>query len=142
MLQRIQTVYLALALAAVVVSFFLPWVSYTVGEEVSSFRSGSNFLVIRVLIGVSVGFILWGISMFKERSRQMRIVGWSMWASVLIFIGFGVIHFLNIQSMGEGLEMNYGFAPALPLVAAILLWMARKAIKKDDDLVKSVDRLR
>jgi ABC-type polysaccharide transport system permease subunit len=59
----------------------------------------------------------------------------------LILLGLFVYRSLNIS--GETvLVSEKGIGMFLPIVAIVLLVLANKAIKKDEDLVKSVDRLR
>jgi ABC-type polysaccharide transport system permease subunit len=58
----------------------------------------------------------------------------------LILLGLFVYRSLNIS--GEQLVSEKGIGMFLPIVAIVLLVLANKAIKKDEDLVKSVDRLR
>ena len=43
---------------------------------------------------------------------------------------------------GEAMVSEKGIGMFLPIVVVLLLVIANKAIKKDEDLVKSVDRLR
>jgi hypothetical protein len=43
---------------------------------------------------------------------------------------------------GEAMVSEKGIGMFLPIVAIVFLVLANKAIKKDEDLVKSVDRLR
>ena len=50
--------------------------------------------------------------------------------------------YLSLTVSGETLVSEKGIGMFLPILAILLLVLANKAIKKDEDLVKSVDRLR
>ncbi len=62
----------------------------------------------------------------------------------LIFSMFYLID--KAQAMFEGMqieaEIHYGIGTYLPLLAVVLNILATRAIKKDDKLVRSADRLR
>jgi ABC-type polysaccharide transport system permease subunit len=59
----------------------------------------------------------------------------------LILLGLFVYRSLNLS--GEtSFVSEKGIGMFLPIIAIVLLVLANKAIKKDEDLVKSVDRLR
>lgn len=150
MIQRIQTVYILVATILATLMLFLPWVTYysdatslvfsVFGDDSTATKSAN------MLVSIAVSIVLTAVSLFmySNRKKQMKLVRFAMIFNVLTFINFGVLHYINIDSItAEGeLSMSYGIAPALVLVNLVLLWLANKAIKKDDDLVKSVDRLR
>lgn len=58
----------------------------------------------------------------------------------LILLGLFVYRSLSIS--GETAVSEKGIGMFLPIVSIVFLALANKAIKKDEDLVKSVDRLR
>ncbi|MDP4935724.1 MAG: DUF4293 domain-containing protein, partial [Salibacteraceae bacterium] len=93
---------------------------------------------------ITTGLSMAAIFLFKDRKKQMKYVRFAMIFAVVIFLNFGLLHFVNIQNLTAvgKLQMSYGIPAALLLVNLVLYWLANKAIKKDDDLVRSVDRLR
>jgi len=144
MLQRIQTLYLLIALVAVGVSLVMDWVTYVMEEASTSFMTGNPAMVMYVLVGLSMLTLVLVISRFKHRKGQMKLANVAMFDMLLIVVMFGVLHYQQIESYNElgELSLSYDMGVAMPLIAIVLIWMAKKAIKKDDDLVKSVDRLR
>ncbi len=144
MLQRIQTLYLLIALVAVGVSLVMDWVTYVMEEASTSFMTGNPAMVMYVLVGLSMLTLVLVISRFKDRKGQMKLANVAMFDMLLIVVMFGVLHYQQIESYNElgELSLSYDLGAAMPLIAIVLIWMAKKAIKKDDDLVKSVDRLR
>ena len=59
----------------------------------------------------------------------------------LLFIVFCILENYNIFSIIP-IVGDSNFTKLVPVVAIIFLVLANKSIKKDDDLVKSADRLR
>jgi len=55
--------------------------------------------------------------------------------ALIAFYRFAAIDF-------EITDTYYNFTLVFPLVSAILILMARRGIKKDEDLVRSIDRIR
>jgi len=49
---------------------------------------------------------------------------------------------LTVSGEASEIVSEKGIGMFLPIVSIVLLVLANKAIKKDEDLVKSVDRLR
>jgi hypothetical protein len=60
---------------------------------------------------------------------------------MLILLGLFVYRSLNVSG-GTAAVSEKGIGTYLPLISIVLLALANKAIKKDEELVKSVDRLR
>ncbi|MEM9023044.1 MAG: DUF4293 family protein, partial [Bacteroidota bacterium] len=93
--------------------------------------------------GSAIRFRAITISQFKNRPLQIRLARLSMLLTLLLWVWF----FLHADALASGLNpaepvANYGVSAILPLIALILLFLAARAIRKDDELVRSVDRLR
>lgn len=137
MIQRIQTIYLFLAFVVTgILPFFIPlW----------SMNNGTDFLFMQdqiyvILFGLSTTLTLLSIVSYKKRQNQF-VIGRLNIILNLILLGLFVYRSLNLS--GETLAVSEkGIGMFLPVVAIVLLVLANKAIKKDEDLVKSVDRLR
>ena len=87
------------------------------------------------------GSLLALITVFLYKNRQLQFVLGRL--NILInLILLGVLIYLSLTLSGETKVSEKGIGMFLPIVAILLLVLANKAIKKDEDLVKSVDRLR
>ncbi|MCI4443407.1 MAG: DUF4293 domain-containing protein [Lentimicrobium sp.] len=137
MLQRIQTIYLLLAFVVTgILPFFIPLWTMTDGK-VYFFMQNQVYVV---LFGLSTTLSLLSIISYKKRQNQF-VIGRLNIILNLILLGLFVYRSLNVS--GETLAVSEkGIGMFLPIVAIVLLVLANKAIKKDEDLVKSVDRLR
>ena len=81
------------------------------------------------------------ISIFMFKNRQNQFVLGRL--NILInFYLLGVLLFESLNLPGETKVSEKGIGVFLPLIIIFLLVFANKAIKKDENLVKSVDRLR
>src|SRR5690606_41655975 len=61
---------------------------------------------------------------------------------ILNFILLGLFVYQSLNLSGEADVSEKGIGVVIPALSIVLLVLANKAIKKDEDLVKSVDRLR
>jgi len=136
MIQRIQTIYLFIAALLIgIASFLLPdWESIKSGLAINYNQSymAYGYLVVAIIALVS-------IFLFKNRQRQMGLVRLNIILN-LTLLGFLVYWTLNLP--GEISFSKKGIVVLFPLISIVFLSMAHKAIKRDDDLVKSADRFR
>ena len=137
MIQRIQTVYLLLAFVVTgVLPFFIPLWTMADGKDFF-FMQNQAYVV---FLGLSTTLSLLGILSYKKRQNQF-VIGRLNIILNLILLGLFIYHSLNLSG-GTAAVSEKGIGMFLPIVAIVLLVLANKAIKKDEDLVKSVDRLR
>jgi Domain of unknown function (DUF4293) len=137
MLQRIQTVYLILALLiAGILPFFLPLYKLSSGKELFFMQN----MVYVTLFGLSLTLSLLSILSYTKRQNQFVINRLNMILN-LILLGLFVYRSLNLSGETD-LVSEKGIGMFLPIIVIVLLVLANKATKKDEDLVKSVDRLR
>ncbi|WP_298239135.1 DUF4293 domain-containing protein [uncultured Algibacter sp.] len=136
MLQRIQTIYLlcAAGVSAGLIYVFELWIS---SNDIKVFADDINYVFAAFL--VSAFFSIVAIFRYKNRKSQF-ILGRLNIILNFFLLGFFVYQSLNIS--GETAVSEKGIGMLLPIISIVFLALANKAIKKDEDLVKSVDRLR
>jgi hypothetical protein len=144
MIQRIQSLYLFLVAIISMVLFFIPL--YTMeGAAVDPATSGIREHYITSLTAYSIADLLPGILslviifLFKNRKLQVMLCNLDMFL-VCLFVGI-IFYFADHYKPAGGL-VHYEAGTYLPLIQLILLFLSIRAIKKDDELVRSVDRLR
>jgi hypothetical protein len=153
MIQRIQTVYLLLALFLTGDLFFINLANlasetatynllYSGIEEVSSIPSTTVMPAnaLTILLGMTVLLITIIIFMFKKRLLQIRIAGLTL--GLLVGLSGLIFYFGKAGAKELAAEVSYTPAIVLPLIAIIFIIMAIRAIGKDEALVKSLDRIR
>ncbi|WP_136464833.1 DUF4293 domain-containing protein [Flagellimonas onchidii] len=136
MIQRIQTFFLAIvALMAGGLPFVLSlWIDGN-GAEVFA----KNELWISIAFYSSAILALISIFMYKNRQNQFVVNRLNMILN-LFLLGFFVYRSLSLS--GENTISEKGIGMLIPVFSIVFLVLANRAIKKDEDLVKSVDRLR
>lgn len=136
MIQRIQTLYLlAVVLLAGVLPFWLNLWSDSAGAEIFA----RNELLVSVLFYGSAALAGLAIVLFRRRKNQFVINRFNLLLN-LFLLGFFVYRSLNLS--GETTVSEKGIGMLIPVFSIVFLVLANRAIKKDEDLVKSVDRLR
>ncbi len=151
MIQRIQSLYLLVAIVLQSLSLVLNWSTYLLEDSYYTLTGlSSSFEAINAMplvFGITVSIILLIVVLlqYKNRARQMQLANIAIIQLLLVMGLFSWIHYNLINSIKVDLpemEIGYGVAVIFPLVSILLVWMAKKAVKKDDDLVRSADRLR
>ncbi len=157
MIQRIQTLFLLAAALCGALTFAFPVATYQHDTNEFIFRTTGLFTAegvevpdvglkvpFSLLIGVLAAAYLGCILLFKDRKRQARLVGFLD----MLALGLFVYLFITDRSIqgylgtATRLVVNYGASLVLPALMALFGRLAVRAIKKDDALVRSADRLR
>jgi hypothetical protein len=97
-----------------------------------------NYLYLGFFVASAVLSLI-SIFSFKNRKSQFVLGRLSI---ILNFILLGVFVYQSLNLSGETNVSEKGIGMLLPIFSIVCLVLANKAIKKDEDLVKSVDRLR
>lgn len=136
MIQRIQSLYLTIVVILNAVIFsMLPASDFVFGNILGE----NTYTIISLLFYVSALLAL--ISIFKFKNRQLQFVlGRLNMILNAVLVGIFVYGSLNLP--GETSFSEKGIGVLLPIISIVFIVMANKAIKKDEDLVKSVDRFR
>jgi len=136
MIQRIQTLFLAaVAILSILAAFFIK--SLAQNEESSIFELSVQ--MDRITFFIAAIFAVISIFLYKKRINQFIVNRLNIILN-LFLLGFFVYRSLKLS--GESLLSQKGIWIIVPLISIVLLILANKAIKRDEDLVKSVDRLR
>jgi len=136
MIQRIQTVYIILvALLTGVLPFYLSLWTGIEGNTVFAM----DIIWVAVIFAASSALALITIFLFKKRKNQFVFNRLNIILN-LFLLGFFVYRSLNLS--GETSVSEKGIGMLIPVFSIVFLVLANRSIKKDEDLVKSVDRLR
>lgn len=148
MIQRIQSLYLLIAAALMGVLYVLPIMSFDLNGWVNVYVCHVSGASVNTLSMVPLAFLpllsillsVLAFLSFKNRSMQMKLGKFNLLTLVVSAVVIG-IYFVRFGQLHQ-VTVKPEFSISLILVAIILVFMANKAIKKDDDLVKSADRIR
>ena len=131
MIQRIQSIYLLVAAISMSLISFKVTV-YTLNETLFMAQDDTKMFILTIVAAI---FSLLALFMFKNRKFQMKLIR----LTVLIQMIIGVRIFMLFNKFEVVLNNSFLFLMAFTLIALI---MAYRGVKKDDDLVRSVDRIR
>lgn len=152
MVQRIQTVYLLVATILVGSIFAYP-IAELLSSEGQLFifnfnglsienEAGLYFLTIPpiILLGIIALIPLVSMFLYKKRIIQMRLNSFN----IILMIGYVGLNYYYIQNFSKQLDgvVSYQIAAIFPFIAAVLTYLAIRAIGKDEALIRSMDRIR
>lgn len=151
MIQRIQTVFLLLVATISVLLLFFPFVQYEIMPapvQVSllptqnmSMLTGLIYLPI-VLNLVILLLSVYIIAKFKKRVLQMKLANLLMAMSGVLLGVMLFFDYLNPSLAATPMLKQYLWGAYLPIISVIASFLAARFIKKDEELVRSADRLR
>ena len=136
MIQRIQSIYLLFA-AGVSAGLIFVFHLWTRTNDVLVYAK-DEYLYLGLFLGSA---LLSLISIFCFKNRKLQFVLGRL-NIILNFILLGFFVYQLLIPPGESQISEKGVGIFIPILSIVLLVLANKAIKKDEDLVKSVDRLR
>lgn len=169
MIQRIQTIYLLLAFTCVVLVIFFPIFSLKVSTDTMAFDTefGAYGLVTEGVPGAELSsrhmplylvfitlslFTLAAVFLYKNRKRQLLVSRLGLILHVLVAAGIYAFYYVGRSFLAESISLPEGQSATVRLgmmpgfyflVSTIpLLLLAIRGIKRDENLVKSLDRLR
>jgi hypothetical protein len=148
MIQRIQSLFLFFVFGIGISGIFLPLADFSDSKIILScmglISNNPKAVVstIPLLIEVIVITLLsiGTIFLFKNRPLQIKLVRFN----ILLNVVYIVTIFWSVDTIEKQttFQPNYLVGAIIPIVAMVLLFLANRAINKDEKLVKSADRLR
>lgn len=158
MIQRVQSIYLLLAAIAGLMTFFLSYAHFEAdGAKVAEYAMFGVFNVQSQMLEMTspYAFPVWilgalavivpflAIFLYKNRPLQMRITH----LATVINLGYVVYLFFAIDAINEqifdnGLKILHHAGFYMPVIAIVFCFLGVRGIKKDEALVKSLDRIR
>jgi Domain of unknown function (DUF4293) len=140
MIQRIQSIWLLLASVAAFLTLKVPFFS---GNQLDTVTNTKQFVLLNamssiwlLILAVAVGVAsLVALFLFKDRKRQLLVVS----AIAVVALLNIVLYFSETKHFAEG---NINLTSLLAFSIPLWLALALRGIWKDEQLVKSTNRLR
>lgn len=148
MIQRIQTIYLFIALALLIIFSILPVAVLTGTDYVLSYKiTYFNYEKVSVplsgtplfISGIAALLNIITILIYKNRKKQYLLCIISV---ALLVCLQGLLFYQIIYLRNSGMSVSFKVSFIFPLVSAIVTYLAAGRIKKDEALVRSYERLR
>lgn len=140
MIQRIQTIWLLLASAAAFLTMKFSF--YSGNKLVNNVKQfilldARESLALTILtVAVAIASLVL-VFLYKDRKRQLLITLATAVVSII-----NIIVYLAETKKFVPNEGNYDLTAVLTFVIPVFLFLAARGIRRDEKLVKSVDRLR
>lgn len=148
MIQRKQSLFLLAVAVIGILMLFIPFQQFSTSEKISPIclMPGCspeilgnaiygpmvlNFLVIIISILV--------IFQYKSRVLQYKLSNILALLNVFVTGLFFLLTFTKVELSGS---VSYSFGAFLPIIGAVFAFLAAHFIKKDEQLVRSADRIR
>ena len=147
-IQRIQSVYLLIAIILMAVFAFFPALSFQLGGRdfvygaLEAGKVGVTHIdpLMLMLIILIVFLAIVDIFLFKNLQRQMTV------CFVDIIIGLAMLVAIGVQACvigsRDGVSMIWPWYLILPVLSIIFLMLAHKAMSNDKKKLRDADRLR
>jgi hypothetical protein len=132
MLQRVQTLFM---IGAVLLN------GYVFVGSLSKYNSQEEFIWLAMTILSLLASLITFINIANFKKRQLQFV-LNRLSIIFNFILLSLFIFHSLKLSGDVASSMKGIEVFLILISIVLLVLANKFIKKDEDLVKSVDRIR
>ena len=153
MIQRVQSVYLIISAIITLLIFYFPIADLTTATETYSFwyRGLYGILLdkevliehstpLAILYLLTLMLIISTIFLYKLRPVQMKLCFINIILTI-ICVGLTLVYLFIVYSDFKA-NVQFKLFALLPFVSVFFLYMAYRGIKKDEELVKSVDRIR
>lgn len=145
MIQRIQSIWLFLSFLALGSLFLLPFADST--QATAQFLNDKIYniqdhAVLLVLTGLACFLTLGAIFLFNNRALQLRVTIIGIVVAVLLIIAAIALFFNEASNMAASAEINDRLGIFSPIVGIIFSALGARSIRKDENLVSSMDRLR
>lgn len=135
MIQRPQSLYLALVFILNMAVFFTPLYRHAMADPDAWI--GLGFAITLTLAALTA---LISIFLYKNRVNQLKVVKAGTYVHI-VALGFAAGVLFSLGGFGTFL-LKEVLSTGVIVLVLILFWLAGSSIKKDEELVKSMDRIR
>lgn len=147
MIQRKQTLFLLAVAIIGILMLFVPFIRFNRGTEpytmnlsegISSAVVSSNIYYPFIINAIVILLATLIIFLYKNRALQYKLANLLVVFNVFIIGLFFLLSYINVPA--ENISFKIG--AFLPLISAVFAFLAGHFIKKDEQLVRSADRIR
>ena len=147
MIQRKQTLFLLAVIIINILMLFIPFIRFNrasesftmnLAEGISSAGASSNIYYPFAINAIVILLTTLVIFLYKNRILQYKLANLVVLFNVCITGLFFLLSYINVPA--ENISFTIG--SFLPLISAIFAFSSAHFIKKDEQLVRSADRIR
>lgn len=151
MIQRIQSLYLSIVVVLTGLAFWLPLARFTTGADTYSLTAmglrGADGTIVQSTVYLTILqaacclLPLVTLFLYKHRLLQIRLAAAEL-VLLLGAAGMTTIYYLNDGGFPADTFRGFGIAFVFPIVSLVFIYLAIRAIGRDERLVRSLDRIR
>ncbi len=147
-IQRIQSVYLLIAVILMVVFAFFPALTFELGGRnfvYGALEAGKvgvthiDPLMLTLVILISL-IALMDIFLYRNLQRQMTVCFVDIIIAIAMLVAIGIVAI--VQSRREGIIITAQWSLIFPVLSIVMLMLAHKAMSNDKKKLLDADRLR
>ncbi len=103
----------------------------------------TDHLMLLILVGLTSLLCLISIFQFKNRTRQLSLARLGLIGFLLLMILAGFFFYQDYSLLSQGVYLfEVGYGALSPVLGILFIILAMRAIRKDEKLIRSMDRLR
>lgn len=145
MIQRIQSIFLLLVALAFIALFQFPFAVSDIAN--AGFLMDKDFdvydnPVLMILAGLGAVVAIIAIFLFKNRPLQIRLTYITIIVGILLLVVAVVLFYNQTAEIFQTAQINDSVGLYMPFLGLVFGFLAARFIRKDDKLIKSMDRLR
>ncbi len=155
MIQRIQSLYLSVVLLLLIAMQYFPIIIFTDKAGIiyqlkqfgyykvtnSDCRLVHREFLLLSLIFISSILTLFAIFLFKKRKTQIKFCNYIIFLMIVLI--FLIIYIIKADMVKiDTIHFVFSWPSVIPVISIILAALAKLSINKDDELIKSIDRIR
>ncbi len=154
MIQRIQSLFLLLAAGTTALLFNKSLSFVSIFGDATALKAAdqamladgvfevNDHIILQILTITCIALPILALVLYKNRATQMKLSRINI-AALVMLIALSVILFVSdYKLIAEGTEVTIEYGYIIPVVSLVLVILALRFIRKDDQLVRSADRLR
>ncbi|MEZ4892454.1 MAG: DUF4293 family protein [Saprospiraceae bacterium] len=136
MIQRIQSIYLILAVAALGLQFVFPFASSPESMSTATAMADGVFnlndsMILLISTGVALALAVFAVFLFKNRPVQSRITSLGMFASTILAVALAVQYIYCYNKWAQAVQAcTFKPVSACLALSVFMLWLANRAIRK------------
>lgn len=148
MIQRKQTLFFLAVVIIAIIQFFIPFQTLTFESKTWPLclmpGCSADVMDTNIYIAMTLNIIVIIVTgatifLYKNRVLQYKLANLVMLFNVFIVGLFFIFSYIKEGTVGT---VSYQFGAFLPIISAIFAYLAAHFIKKDEQLVRSADRIR
>ena len=143
MIQRKQTIWLLLAALSAYFMTRIPLYKGVLPGDAVKFFSTTESLLLFAVAAIGGLLALVAVFLFKNRKLQLKITTFGLLCSIaLIFLEVWQTGLFKDQYLTANMQGTYYWGALLPVAMVIFFFLAISGIRKDEKLIKSLERFR